>query len=127
MGSKLLFHQFQTEKPEEEIKKAMLMAFRSVGGTLQTTPTGLYILQGNNGVNYSFAADFESIVNLRKVKDDLYEIECVINWKMNTLSWICLIVGFFVFGILWIVPVLYLLINPDMPYQQAMHRTQSML
>jgi hypothetical protein len=127
MGSKTLYSQVVTEKSPDEIKKAMREAFRSLGGTMQETPSGIEIKQGVNGIDFTFAADFTAQVNLRHVKENKYEIECQIQWKLNALSIICLAVGIFVFGILWIVPILYLFIKPEDAYQQALHRVQTYL
>lgn len=124
MGSRTLYAQVTTDKSPDEIKAAIRNAFRAVGGTMQETPSGIEIKQGVNGVSFAFSADFTTQVNLRQVKEKMYEIECAIQWKLNALSIICLVVGFFVFGILWIVPILYLFIKPDDVYQQALHRVQ---
>jgi hypothetical protein len=127
MGSRNLYEQVVTEKSPDEIKEAIKTAFRSVGGTMQETPSGVEIRQGVNGVSFAFSADFKAQVNLRQVKEKAYEIECAIQWKLNALSIICLVVGFFVFGILWIVPALFLFIRPEDAYGQALHRVQTYL
>ena len=127
MGSRTLYAQVVTEKSPDEIKEAIKNAFRSVGGTMQETPSGIEIKQGVSGVSFAFSADFTAQVNLRHVKEKVYEIECAIQWKLSALSIICLVVGFFIFGILWIVPVLYLFIKPEDAYQQALHRVQTFL
>jgi hypothetical protein len=127
MGSTTLYMQMNTEKSPEEINAAIRQAFSSVGGTIQTTPTGIEVKQGANGISFAFAADFNAQVDLRHVKEDKYEIQCSIQWKLNALSIICLVVGIFVLGILWIVPILYLFIKPDNAYQQALHRVQTYL
>jgi len=127
MGSTTLYMQVSTEKSPDEIKEAIKTAFNSVGGVVQTTPTGIEIKQGVNGISFAFAASFTAQVNLRHVKEDKYEIECLIQWKLNALSIMCLVVGFFVLGILWIVPILYLFIRPEDAYQQALHRVQTYL
>lgn len=124
MGSRALYAQVVTEKSPDEIKTAIKNAFRSVGGTMQETPSGIEIRQGVNGVNFAFSADLAAQVNVRHIKEKAYEIECAIQWKMNALSIVCLVVGYFAFGILWIVPILCLFINPENAYQQALHRVQ---
>jgi hypothetical protein len=127
MGSRTLFSQIVTEKTPDEVKSAIITAFRSLGGTMENLPNGVTIKQGVNGVNFAFSADFTANIILRELKDKKFDIECSINWKMNMLSWICLIVGIFIFGILWIVPLLYLFIKPDDAYQAALHRVQTFL
>lgn len=127
MGSRTLYAQLVTEKPPHEIQEAIKTAFRSVGGIMQETPSGLDIKQGTNGVNFAFTADLWAHVGLRNIRENVYEIECTVQWKMNALSIICLIVGFFIFGILWIVPLLYLFVKPDDAYQQALYRVQTFL
>jgi len=127
MGSRTYFSQLNTAKPIEEVMQAAKSAFRSVGGTMQETPSGLWIRQGTNGVSFAFSADMNAYVNVRQIKEDRYEVECQVRWGLNALSWVCLVVGFFIFGILWIVPLLFLFINPDNAYQQALYRIQTYL
>ncbi|HOU24642.1 MAG TPA: hypothetical protein PKW05_11665 [Anaerolineae bacterium] len=127
MGSRNLYLQIDTDKTPEQIKEAMKTAFRTLGGAMHDRPTGLEIRQGTNGVSFGFAADLTASVDLRQVKENRYEIECQLNWKLNGLSIACLVIGIFVFGILWIVPLLYLFFNPESAYQQALHRVQTYL
>lgn len=127
MGSRTLYAQVVTEKSADEVWNAVQTAFRSVGGTMQMTPSGVEIKQGVNGVSFAFSADITAQVNLRQVRDQVYEIECALQWKMNALSIICLVIGFFVLGILWIVPLLYLFVKPEEAYEQSLHRVQTYL
>jgi len=125
MGSKTLFTQVASEKSIDDVKVALKQAFQSVGGLMIESPRGIEINQGVNGVSFAFAADVSAQVNIRQVNDRLYEIECTVSWKMSALSIICLIVGLFMFGILWIVPLLYLFVNPEFSYQQSLQRVQT--
>jgi len=125
MGSSNLYTQVTTSKTPEEIKEGMRTAFRSLGGAMEETPTGFAIKQGAQGVSFAFTADIKADVNLRHVSENRYEVECLVNWKMNALSWICFLIGFFIFGILWIVPILYLFVRPTEAYQQALNRVQT--
>jgi hypothetical protein len=127
MGSRILYSQIVTDKSPDQIKEAIKIAFRSLGGTMLDTPTGIDIKQGTNGVSFGFAADLTASVNLRQVKENRYELECQLAWKLNGLSIACLVIGIFVFGILWIVPILYLFFNPESAYQQALNRVQTYL
>ena len=127
MGSRTLYAQVVTEQPPARIQEAIQTAFRSVGGTMQTTPGGVEIRQGVVGVSFAFTADLTAHVNLRQVKENVHEIECALNWKPNALSIICLVIGFFVLGILWVVPALYLFFKPEDAYQQALNRVQTYL
>jgi hypothetical protein len=125
MGSKTLFTQVASEKSIDDVKVALKQAFQSVGGLMIESPRGIEIKQGVNGVSFAFAADVSAQVNIRQVNDRLYEIECTVSWKMSALSIICLIIGLFMFGILWIVPLLYLFVNPEFSYQQSLQRVQT--
>ncbi|MDK2980370.1 MAG: hypothetical protein PWQ55_717 [Chloroflexota bacterium] len=127
MGSKIVFYQIETEKSVEEIRDAAQKAFYSLGG--QTTPlgTGLQIIQGKNNVQFGFAADFDAIFSINTVGPKKYSLNCTINWKMSGATIACLIIGFFVFGILWIVPLLYLFIDPSQQYQNALMSINSYL
>ena len=127
MASRTLYTQIETEKSLVEVKEAVKTAFRSVGGSIQESSTGMLIKQGVNGVSFAFTADVAAQINVRQVKENRFEVECLINWSMNALSWICLVVGIFIFGILWIVPLLYLFVKPDEAYQQALNRIYTYL
>lgn len=124
MGSKTLYTEIKTTKPMSEVQDAMRDAFKSLGGTLTETPMGLNIKEGTNGVSFAFSASFDATANLRQINDENYELACSINWSLSVLSVLCLIIGFFVFGILWIVPLLYLFVNPTDAYQQVLNRIQ---
>lgn len=127
MARRTIYTQITTDRTFEEIRQVTRSTLRPVGGTMQDTPTGLEIIQGANEIRFAFAAQFTSTVNIRQISGDKYEIECTIEWKPNGLFWICLIVGIFVLGILWIVPLLYLFIDPVPVYQQALDRVQGLL
>ena len=51
----------------------------------------------------------------------------MIVWNPNPLVWICLVVGFFVFGILWVVAALYLFVDPAPVYNRLMIQTERLL
>jgi hypothetical protein len=127
MGSKTVFFSLETNKSIEQIWQAIKESHVLLGGTVYQQGNGLQIKQGTAGVSFAFAANFDAFVNLRQSGENKYEIITTINWSPNGLLWACLVIGFFVFGILWIVPLLYLFIDPSQVYQQALFRAQSML
>lgn len=98
-----------------------------LGGTMMENAAGVQVTQGTSGVSFAFAANFDAMINIRQSAQNKYEFLGTVNWSPNGLFWACLIIGFFVFGILWIVPILYLFIDPTQAYQQAFFRIQSML
>lgn len=127
MGSKTIFHQFETTKSLDEVKAASQKAFTMMGGTIVNRGDGFQVNQAKNGINFSFAADFETFVSIRESKPGTFEFLVNASWKPNTLFWVCLVVGFFIFGILWIVPLLYLFIDPTSAYQQALFNINNFL
>ena len=127
MGSRILYTQVKTHKPVGEIKNALRRAFSSLGGKIDHSPTGIVISQGKEGVKFAVGADFSASIDVREIRETQYEIECAITWKMNFLNLMCLAVGVFFFGILWIVPLLYLFINPEPQYQQSLNRIQAFI
>jgi hypothetical protein len=127
MGKKVLFSQVETTKSIPEIISAAKAAFRSVGGTVDDTLNGFIITQGKDGVSFDFTADLRCTLGVKEIKPERYEIECQITWGMNALSWICLVVGLFFHLIPWIIPILYLMVNPENSYQQAMNRIPAYL
>lgn len=127
MGSKTIFYTFDSDKPIVQVKDAMRRSLSFLGGTLIEQGDGFQLTQGINGVSFAFTANFTAYINLRKSSENKYEILGNVNWSLNTLSWACLIIGIFVLGVLWIVPLLYLFINPTDAYQQALMRIPSLL
>jgi hypothetical protein len=127
MGSKTVFYTFDSDKPIEIVKDALKRSMMFLGGTMQDLGQMITITQGNNGVGNAFTAELNANVNLRCVSEKKYEVFCTIEWKPSSIVWICLVVGFFVFGILWIIPLLYLFVDPTTAYQQALYRVPSLL
>ena len=85
---------------------------------------GFIIVSGIQGVNFGSTANIRATISIKALKAGHYRIECIIDWSPSAVVWICLIVGIFVFGILWLVALLYLFVNPDAPYQLALDRIQ---
>jgi hypothetical protein len=127
MASKTVFYQFESTKNLVEVKQAVRKASSFLGGSIIERGDGFEIQQGVNGVNYAFAANFNAYININQTNPGKYQIQATINWNPNTLFWVCLVIGFFIFGILWIVPLLYLFIDPTSAYQQALFRVPSFL
>ena len=121
MGSKILFQQVVCENSFDEVKEATIQALSILGGQINRIGNGFQVDQGKNGVQFGFAADISATVNIIESAPSKFDITCSLNWKMNNLSIICLIVGIFVFGILWIVPLLYLFVDPGQAYQAALN------
>lgn len=127
MGNKTVFYQVDSDKSLEEVKVATQKALSMMGGMILDRGDGFQINQANKNINFSFTADFETFVSIRESKPGKYDILVSASWKPNALFWICLIVGFFIFGILWIVPLLYLFIDPTSAYQQALFTVNNFL
>jgi hypothetical protein len=127
MGSKVLFTQVHTSASLEQVVDTLAQTVTPLGGTVAKLNDTLQINGGKEGVQFGFAADFDSQTIVQKTAADTYNITMNIHWKMNTLTIICLIVGFFVFGILWIIPLLYLFIDPTTAYNNSLILLQSKL
>jgi hypothetical protein len=127
MGSKSVFFQFSTPHSLEEIIDAAQRSFLSLGGQVTKVGNGLSIKDGKEGVQFGFTADFDATLMISQPKPEQYDLVCTINWKMNTLTIACLVVGFIVFGILWIIPLLHLFIDPRSQYEQALRTIPSLL
>ena len=127
MGSKTLYYQVSTDRSLEAVQGAVRQSFGLLGGSILPREDGFEVVQGTQGVQFAFTADFSGYVNIVHAEPGKYDIMCTVNWKPNTVFWICLVIGFFVFGILWIIPLLFLFIDPTSAYQQALLRIQSLL
>jgi hypothetical protein len=127
MGTKMVMAQITTNRSLEEVKAAVGRSLFMLGGNVQQYGDGFRIVQGTNGVNYAFAAKFDSFINIRQVQENVFEVVGNVNWSPSSTFWACLIIGFFVFGILWIVPLLYLFIDPTNAYTQAIYTAQMSL
>ena len=127
MGSKMVIHQIESKKTIEEITSAATKALSPLGGQINPLGNGLQIIQGKNNVQFGFAADFDAMLLINQTGPDKYTLNCTINWKMSAATIACLIIGFFVFGILWIVPLIFLFIDPSQQYQTALMSITSYL
>jgi hypothetical protein len=127
MGSKTLFFQLESQKSLAEVQEAASRAFMPLGGQIMQMGSGLEIKQGKQGVQFGFAADFDASLMTRESSPQHYELMCTVNWKMNALSWVCLVVGLFAFGILWIIPLLTLFIDPSGAYNTALYSVPALL
>lgn len=127
MGSKIVLTQINTTRSIEEVRTAVARSLMLLGGTVMNFGENIQVTQGVNGVNFAFAAKFEALINIRQAREGIYEVVANINWGPNSVFWICLIFGFFVFGTLWIVPLLYLFIDPSTAYQQTLYQVQMLL
>lgn len=121
MGSKTVFFQLSSPYSLEKVQDAAYRAFIPLGGQIIKLGNGLSIKDGKEGVQFGFTADFDATLTINQPKPEQFELVCIINWKMNTLTIASLVIGIFVFGILWIIPLLHLFIDPSSLYQQAMH------
>jgi hypothetical protein len=127
MGAKTIFAEIRTNKSLEEVKVATKETFRTLGGVIQDTPYGFQIEGGGAGINFSFVATINAVVVVKQQSPGLYRIEAMIAWNPNALVWICLVVGFFMFGILWVVAALYLFVDPAPVYNRLMLQTERLL
>lgn len=127
MGNKTVFYALDTDRSLPQVKEAAKKSLAFLGGTILEQGEGFEIKQGINGVKFAFAANLDALVIIRQSAPSRYEFYCTINWSPNALFWVCLIIGFFVFGILWIIPLLYLFMDPSQAYQQALFRVPSLL
>lgn len=124
----MLFNVINSEKPNEEIILAIQKSAVVLGGQIvRLNENTLRIVNGKEGVQFGFAADLEATINIAQKPENRYEVVSNINWKMNTLSWVCLIVGLFVFGILWVIPLLYLFIDPAKAYNNVIFMAANQL
>jgi hypothetical protein len=109
----------------DQVVDAVRVALQPMGGVVSRTPTGLYITGGAAGVNFAFTAKTTAQVDVRQVAQERFEVTCSIAWSPAAVVWICLVVGFFIFGILWLVGLFYLFYNPTQAYQLALSRLGS--
>lgn len=127
MGSKTVFYTLETDKSMAQVREATKKSLLFLGGVLLEQGDSFQIKQGANGVNFAFTANLDALINVRQSAPNKYEFFGTINWSPNGLFWACLIIGFFIFGILWIVPMLYLFLDPSQAYQQTLFRVQGLL
>lgn len=125
--NRLLHTILKTEKSSDEIRNAVKKAFYQVGGQIIDTPDAIIIEQGALGVNCSFAIDISAKINLWKLKENTYRLECELKWKLNALSWICLFIGWFVLWFLWIIPICAAFVKPEPIYQRALNEVEQYL
>jgi hypothetical protein len=120
MATKTVYRRLTTSESSEVVVDRTTQALRRLGGVLREAgPNTLHIKNGNSGVNFAFAADMDATIEIRPIEGG-YEINGTIDTKPNTVFWVCLIGGFFFLWFLWVVNILYLMIDPIPQYQQAL-------
>ncbi len=126
MGSKMVYHRIQTQHTLPEVHEALKRSLLFLGGSVIDAGNGFRVMQGANGVNFAFAAKFDSLIDIRESQPGNFDITANVSWSANGTFWLCLIAGFFLF-FPWIVPILYLFIDPSSAYQQAFFQAQNSL
>lgn len=127
MGTKTVMYSINTQRSLPEVKQALIRALMPLGGVVTDMGEYVQIKEGKNNVNFGFTANFDAMVNIRQSAPDRYDFFGTINWNPSTIFWVCLVLGFILFGIAWIVNLLYFFIDPTAVYQQALYQTQSFL
>lgn len=117
----------KTDKSLSEVKDAVKRAFVYVGGTMQDTPTGIFIDNGALGVSFSELADITANVWVVNLREAGYQVVCRISWRPSLLNCIMIFLGLFVFGVAWFYSLLYLFIKPEDPYLRALNTVEALL
>ena len=128
MGIKTVFTQVITTQSLDDVTDAVIVSMRRLGGQVIPRGSAIEVIDGISGIDLAFVAKFQATVCVTqsKKKDNTYDIDCQIRYDRSGFCWICCIAGFFtIFA--WIVPILYLFINPVPAYQQALERVQAEL
>lgn len=126
-SNRLLYTILTTDKSPNEIRQAVKKAFRLIGGQIIDTPDSIIIDGGTLGLNCSFAVDLSARINLWELEENTYRLECSLLWKLNALSWICLVAGWFFLWPLWFVPMCASFFKPEPVYYQALNTVEDYL
>ena len=118
------FRRITTDRPYAEVFEATEDALRRVGGVLYRSGDGFTIQNGNAGISMAFTADIYATVTVRQREQYIFEINCSITVKPNTMFWVCGVGGFLCLWPLWIVNVFYFMIDPLPTYQRALDQIQ---
>jgi hypothetical protein len=121
-----LYERYTTNKKPEQIREALILSFRGLGGTIQHTREGFNYYNGKYGLPASSTVNVVSHISIRKSADDIYDVQVTITWSMSEWCIACIILGVFIF-LFWIVPIMYFTFDPIMSYQQCIYRVQYML
>jgi hypothetical protein len=124
MASKTFVTRIHTDQAVVAVQDATIATLRTLGGSIQQNGIGFELTQASQGVTFAFIANFTTLVTIRSLHRDTYEVECIVQWSPNWLFWLCVILGVFAFGVLWVIPILYFFIDPTDIYQQALYRIQ---
>lgn len=127
MGSKILYTQVKTSASLEQVVDNLAQCLLPLGGAIAKSSNTVQLEGGKEGVQFGFTADFSSQAVVQQTDNNTFNITMNVQWKMSTLTIICLIVGIFVFGILWIVPLLFLFVDPSTVYNNYLLMLQSKL
>ena len=127
MGSATVGVTINSSLTQDQVIDGLGASLRSLGGLVTRTPTGVIITDGALGVNFAFTARTQAQIDVRQIAADRFEVTGNLHWSPAAVVWICLVVGFFIFGILWLVGLFYLFYNPSQAYQGALLTLQNAL
>lgn len=120
MGAAMVGVTINSPVSQIQLIDALGASLRSLGGLVTRTASGLHVSGGSLGVNFAFTAKTEAQFDVRQVAPDRFEVTGSLQWSPAAVVWICMVVGFFIFGILWLVGLLYLFYNPTQAYQACL-------
>ena len=120
----VVFRRITCGRSIDDVMRAAEYSLRSLGGSVYRSGSTITIRNGTVGVSFPFVADFDARMTVLERGSGVYDVECSITMIPNTVFWICAIVGFFCLWFLWGVNVLYFVVDPRSPYEQALQRLE---
>ncbi|MBA2113270.1 hypothetical protein [Bremerella alba] len=118
-----VYRRVQTTKPPEQVFESVEHSLRStVGGDITRNGNVFKIFNGNQNLNFGFAADIYATVTLLEPSPGTLELNGEITLEPNQLFWIMAILGFFCLWFLWAFNILYFIMDPRINYQLALDR-----
>jgi hypothetical protein len=112
---------FTSAKPLAQLANELIASLQAVGGTHYASPDGVRIVNGNMGVDFNFLAEVDADVRIVMAAPGTYDVIVMISTRPAPMFWVGVVGGFFT-GLLWILPVLYFVMDPQKPYMAAIDR-----
>ncbi|NER08681.1 MAG: SHOCT domain-containing protein [Okeania sp. SIO3C4] len=128
MPNRVLYKDVRSNENLDTVVEYSIQEFRILGGSIRRPAENvIFITSGKQGVRFGFTINVQAKITIDQFQNGIFNIKCLLDWNPSPLVWTCLTVGFFIFGILWIVAALFLFVNVVNVYQQILDRLETVI
>jgi len=119
------YRRLQTDEPPEQVYAEIEQALRTtVGGSIQRIDSVFHIQNGINNLSFSFVGDLSATVSVSQPSAGVVDLNGTITLRPNALFWISAVTGALCLWFMWLMNLMYFILDPRVNYQAALDRIQ---